>query len=66
MSLICETTYQALKIEVTILFGERRRGGRDTAELAWQADISDLPSYNLCSASSVIQQWNTSLEAYFC
>jgi hypothetical protein len=43
MSLICEITYQALKIEVTILFGESRRGGRDTAELAWQADISDLP-----------------------
>jgi hypothetical protein len=54
MSLICEITYQALKIEVTILFGERRRGGRDTAELAWQVDVAALPSFNLCSASSVV------------
>jgi hypothetical protein len=44
MSLICEITYPALKIEVTILFGENRRGGRDTAELAWQVDVADLPS----------------------
>src|SRR2546421_7629437 len=36
MSLICEITYQALKIEVTILFGESIRGGRVTAELAQQ------------------------------
>jgi len=43
MSLICEITYHALKIEATILLRERIRRGRDMTDLAWQVDIADLP-----------------------
>jgi len=43
MCLICEITYQAIKIEATILLKERIRRGKDVADLAWQVDIYDLP-----------------------
>jgi len=65
MSLICEIAYQALKIQVTLLLREKRMKDRDVADLAWQVDRPDLPAWNLCSAISVAQQWNTSLETCF-
>ena len=66
MSLICEIAYQALKIEATILLRERISRGWDVAELVWQVDGADLPECHLCSAISVVQQWNPSRRECSC